>query len=145
MFCRAHETRWRMQGRPEVEGFIARCLLPGRDRIDFSEQSPSSSSTSASTIAKGVDHHHWRPARTLGDDLVRGRPTRPVTSLEPGDHLGVCRASGDPGQLACAKGGERLAFGRGALLQSLGDLVRDIAEVENRHATNASTLQALGL
>lgn len=25
-----------MQGRPEVEKFIARCLLAGRDRIDFS-------------------------------------------------------------------------------------------------------------
>lgn len=35
LFCKAHETRWRMQGRPGVEGFIARCLLRGKARIDF--------------------------------------------------------------------------------------------------------------
>ncbi|MEP7179284.1 MAG: tyrosine-type recombinase/integrase [Pseudonocardiales bacterium] len=40
LFCKAHETRWRMQGRPEVEEFIARCLLAGRDRIDFSGLAP---------------------------------------------------------------------------------------------------------
>ncbi len=39
-FCKAHETRWRMQGRPDVEGFISRCLLAGRDRIDFSGLAP---------------------------------------------------------------------------------------------------------
>ncbi|MEE2058021.1 tyrosine-type recombinase/integrase [Rhodococcus artemisiae] len=36
VFCKAHETRWRMQGRPDVDAFIRRCLLAGRDRIDFS-------------------------------------------------------------------------------------------------------------
>jgi len=36
LFCKAHETRWRMQGRPEVDAFISRCLLAGRDRFDFS-------------------------------------------------------------------------------------------------------------
>lgn len=40
LFCKAHETRWRMQGRPEVEEFIDRCLLRGRDRIDFSGLGP---------------------------------------------------------------------------------------------------------
>jgi integrase len=40
LFCKAHETRWRMQDRPEVEEFIERCLLAGRDRIDFSALSP---------------------------------------------------------------------------------------------------------
>jgi len=40
LFCKAHETRWRMQGRPEVEGFISGCLLSGRDRIDFSGLPP---------------------------------------------------------------------------------------------------------
>jgi len=40
LFCKAHETRWRMQGRPDVEGFITRCLLRGRDRIDFSGLPP---------------------------------------------------------------------------------------------------------
>jgi hypothetical protein len=39
-FCKTHETRWRMQGRPDVEGFISRCLLTGRDRIDFSGLPP---------------------------------------------------------------------------------------------------------
>ena len=34
-FCKAHQTRWRMQGCPEVEAFIERCLLAGRDRIDY--------------------------------------------------------------------------------------------------------------
>jgi len=29
-----------MQGRPEVEAFIARCLVAGRDRIDFSGLPP---------------------------------------------------------------------------------------------------------
>ena len=36
LFCKAHETRWRMQGRPDVEAFIDSCLLRGRARIDFS-------------------------------------------------------------------------------------------------------------
>lgn len=36
LFCKAHETRWRQLGRPEAEAFISRCLLTGRDRIDFS-------------------------------------------------------------------------------------------------------------
>lgn len=40
LFCKAHETRWRMQGRPQVEAFISRCLLTGRDRIDFSGLPP---------------------------------------------------------------------------------------------------------
>lgn len=40
LFCKAHETRWRMQGRPDVEAFISRCLLAGRDRIDFSGLPP---------------------------------------------------------------------------------------------------------
>ena len=35
LFCKAHETRWRMQGRPDVDEFIARCLLRGRARINF--------------------------------------------------------------------------------------------------------------
>jgi integrase len=34
-FCKAHETRWRQQGRPDVEEFTNRCLLRGRARIDF--------------------------------------------------------------------------------------------------------------
>jgi integrase len=34
-FCKAHQTRWRMQGCPDVEAFIQRCLLAGRDRIDY--------------------------------------------------------------------------------------------------------------
>src|SRR5664280_1621093 len=33
--CKAHQTRWRMQGRPDVEQFITSCLLRGRARIDF--------------------------------------------------------------------------------------------------------------
>ncbi|MEO8749675.1 MAG: tyrosine-type recombinase/integrase [Allobranchiibius sp.] len=36
LFCKAHETRWRQQGRPDVATFIERCLLAGRDRLDFS-------------------------------------------------------------------------------------------------------------
>jgi integrase len=40
LFCKAHETRWRIQGRPEVEAFIDHCLLAGRDRIDFSGLPP---------------------------------------------------------------------------------------------------------
>lgn len=40
LFCKAHETRWRQLGRPEVESFISRCLLAGRDRIDFSGLPP---------------------------------------------------------------------------------------------------------
>jgi hypothetical protein len=40
LFCKAHETRWRMQGRPDVEAFIAGCLLRGRARIDFPGLSP---------------------------------------------------------------------------------------------------------
>lgn len=39
-FCRAHQTRWRMQGGPDVEAFIERCLLTGRDRIDYSSLAP---------------------------------------------------------------------------------------------------------
>jgi len=39
-FCKAHQTRWRMQGWPDVEAFIERCLLTGRDRIDYSGLSP---------------------------------------------------------------------------------------------------------
>ncbi len=35
LFCKAHETRWRMQGRPAVDEFIAHCLLRGKARIDF--------------------------------------------------------------------------------------------------------------
>src|SRR5664280_2086521 len=35
LFCKAHQTRWRMQGRPDVEQFITSCLLRGRARIDF--------------------------------------------------------------------------------------------------------------
>ena len=34
-FCKAHETRWHMQGCPDVDEFIARCLLRGKARIDF--------------------------------------------------------------------------------------------------------------
>jgi integrase len=40
LFCKAHETRWRMQGRPDAEAFVSRCLLTGRDRIDFSRLGP---------------------------------------------------------------------------------------------------------
>lgn len=40
LFCKAHQTRWRMQGHPEVEAFTSRCLLAGRDRIDFSGLPP---------------------------------------------------------------------------------------------------------
>lgn len=39
-FCRAHQTRWQMQGRPDVEAFVQRCLLTGRDRIDYAGLSP---------------------------------------------------------------------------------------------------------
>lgn len=39
-FCKAHQTRWRMQGCPEVEAFIERCLLAGRDRIDYRGLTP---------------------------------------------------------------------------------------------------------
>jgi integrase len=39
-FCKAHETRWRARGRPDVEEFIADCLLRGRARIDFSGLPP---------------------------------------------------------------------------------------------------------
>lgn len=39
-FCKAHQTRWRMQGRPDVESFIQRCLLTGRDRIDYAGLTP---------------------------------------------------------------------------------------------------------
>lgn len=35
VFCKAHETRWRQQGRPDIEEFIARCLVRGKARIDF--------------------------------------------------------------------------------------------------------------
>jgi hypothetical protein len=35
VFCKAHETRWRQQGRPDIEVFITRCLLSGKARIDF--------------------------------------------------------------------------------------------------------------
>jgi hypothetical protein len=35
LFCKTRETRWRMQGRPDVEEFISQCLLRGRARIDF--------------------------------------------------------------------------------------------------------------
>ena len=34
-FCKAHQTRWRMQGRPDVEAFIERACCAGRDRIDY--------------------------------------------------------------------------------------------------------------
>ncbi len=64
LFCKAHETRWRMQGRPEVEGFIARCLLTGRDHIDFSGLSPQLKLDERLDHCQGVDHDHWRPART---------------------------------------------------------------------------------
>ncbi|MDQ6641134.1 MAG: site-specific integrase, partial [Actinomycetota bacterium] len=40
LFCKAHQTRWQLQGRPEVEEFISRCLLRGRARIDFSGLPP---------------------------------------------------------------------------------------------------------
>lgn len=40
LFCKAHETRWRMQGRPDAEAFVSRCLVSGRDRIDFSGLPP---------------------------------------------------------------------------------------------------------
>ena len=35
-----HQTRWRQLGRPEVEDFIAHCLLRGRARIDFRGLAP---------------------------------------------------------------------------------------------------------
>ena len=112
----------------EVAGVVAGVLVAQkpaaiRQRVDHT---PSARPSSTSLSGGASDEH-------LGDDSVRGRPTRPVASLEPGDDFGVRRASGDPGQLAFDKGGERLALGRGALLERLGDLVRDIAEVESSH------------
>lgn len=40
MFCKAHQTRWRAQGSPGAESFIERCLMAGRDRIDFTGLPP---------------------------------------------------------------------------------------------------------
>jgi integrase len=35
LFCKSHETRWRQLDRPDVEEYIAHCLLRGKARIDF--------------------------------------------------------------------------------------------------------------
>jgi hypothetical protein len=35
LFCKSHHTRWQQLGRPDVEGYIAHCLLRGKARIDF--------------------------------------------------------------------------------------------------------------
>ena len=40
LFCKSHETRWRQLGRPDVEDFVAHCLLRGRARIDFRGLAP---------------------------------------------------------------------------------------------------------
>jgi hypothetical protein len=50
--------------RGRVEGFIARCLLAGRERIDFSGLSPQLRLDERLGHCQGVDHDHWRPART---------------------------------------------------------------------------------
>ena len=35
-FCKAHQTRWRQLGRPDIDDFITHCLIRGKVRIDFS-------------------------------------------------------------------------------------------------------------
>lgn len=35
LFCKSHETRWQQLGRPDVEAYVAHCLLRGKARIDF--------------------------------------------------------------------------------------------------------------
>ncbi len=34
-FCKSHETRWFQLGRPDIEEYVAHCLLRGKARIDF--------------------------------------------------------------------------------------------------------------
>lgn len=40
LFCKSHETRWQQLGRPDVEEYVAHCLLRGKARIDFRELAP---------------------------------------------------------------------------------------------------------
>jgi len=35
LFCKSHYTRWHQLGRPEVDQYIAHCLLRGQARVDF--------------------------------------------------------------------------------------------------------------
>jgi integrase len=40
LFCKSHETRWAQLGRPDVEEYVAHCLLRGKARIDFRGLAP---------------------------------------------------------------------------------------------------------
>ncbi len=40
LFCKAHNTRWRQLGSPDIDEFTAHCLMRGRARIDFSGLEP---------------------------------------------------------------------------------------------------------
>jgi len=35
LFCKSHHTRWHQLGRPDVEQYLAHCLLRGKARLDF--------------------------------------------------------------------------------------------------------------
>lgn len=73
LFCKAHETRWRMQGRPQVQEFITRCRLTGRDRIDFSGLPPQLKLE----LQYAVHAVPTRPRSNCPHRWCRGRSARP--------------------------------------------------------------------
>ncbi len=96
LFCKSHHTRWHQLGRPDVEQYLAHCLLRGKARLDFRVLGPQLKLAFQYAIqvrhdqqtitAVAANRHHQRVIRQHDAILPQARATASPATTSAARH-----------------------------------------------------------